>query len=93
MHNLAKVVRGFLIGVGILSLVTLSYGFYKYKSMSDQLDHLNNYIETYIQTDEATDKVREDLIKKYELQIKSMEATIEELKKRGRDKWWGDKLA
>lgn len=92
MQNLTKAVRGFLIGFGILSLVTLSYGFYRYNEMSKQVDHLNNYIETYIQADEVEDRIREQLIDKYEGQIKSLEDTIEELKKK-RDRWWGDKVA
>lgn len=87
MENLAKLTRNTLIAFGLISVFALGYGYYKYNEVSSQLEHLNSYIDAYIENDNIEDA---KIIKEYQNRIILLEATIKDLEKK---KWWSDKQA
>jgi hypothetical protein len=91
MENLAKAVRGSLIFVGVLAIVCGTYGFYKYKNMVSEIQHLHEYIDNYVNKHGDILAEKDRLISEYKVKIQQLEKMIEELKKKKDGKWWWDR--
>ena len=88
MENLSKVVRGSLMFVGVLAIICGTYGFYKYKSMSNQINHLNEYIDNYINKHGDILAEKDRIIVEYRNKVLKLEKLIKELEDKKDGRWW-----